>query len=122
MVLRLLAPIMPFVTEEVWSWWKQGSVHRAAWPTVSEVAGDGDPALLTDVSAVLIAIRGAKSQAKVSMRTEIAAARFSGPAAALAHLQAVESDLRAVGRITGEVSWTVSDGPLRVDVSLVPTS
>ena len=113
---------MPFVTEEVWSWWKEGSIHRAGWPTASEVAGEGDPALLTDVSAVLVAIRGAKSQAKVSMRTEVAAARFSGPPEALAHLRAVESDLRAVGRITGEVTWTETDGPVTVEVTLVPTT
>ena len=122
-MLRLLAPIMPFATEEVWSWWKEGSIHRAAWPAASEVAGDGDPALLTEVSAVLGAIRGAKSQAQVSMRTEVTAACFSGPRAALAHLQAVESDLRAVGRITGEISWAEAEGPgVTVDVTLASTA
>ena len=121
-VLRLLAPIMPFVTEEVWSWWREGSIHQASWPGVAEVTADGDPALLTEVAAALISIRGAKSQAKASMRTEIAAARFQGPAAALTALQAVESDLRAVGRITGEVTWTEADGPVAVEVSLAPTS
>jgi valyl-tRNA synthetase len=121
-VLRLLAPIMPYVTEEVWSWWKEGSIHRASWPSVSEVAGDGDPAVLAAVSSVLVAIRGAKSQAKVSMRTEITEARFLGPADALAHLRSVEADLRAVGRIVGGMTWTEADGPVSVEVSLAPAS
>ena len=68
--------------------------------------GDGRSAAIrrcsSDVSAALIQIRGAKSQASVSMKTEISLAKFYGTAEALAHLQAVEADLRAVGRITGE--------------------
>jgi valyl-tRNA synthetase len=56
------------------------------------------------------------------MRTEVAAARFSGAPAALAHLRAVETDLRAVGRITGEIAWTEAEGPTTVDVTLAPTS
>ena len=117
-VLRLFAPILPYVTEEVWSWWKDGSIHRSSWPVSDEVIMSGDPALLSDVSAALIQIRGAKSQASVSMKTEISLAKFYGTAEALAHLLAVESDLRAVGRITGEVMWVEHEGPIEVDVTL----
>jgi valyl-tRNA synthetase len=115
----LFAPIMPYVTEEVWSWWKTGSIHRTSWPVVEEVVVTGNPAVLSDVSAALIQIRGAKSQASVSMKTEISLAKFYGTADALAHLRSVEADLRAVGRISGEVSWVESDGPVAVDVTLV---
>jgi valyl-tRNA synthetase len=119
-LLRLLAPIMPYATEEVWSWWHEGSIHQASWPAVSEVSGGENPDLLTDVSAALIGIRGAKSSAKMSMKTAISRVLFSGSVGALSHLQAAEADLRAVGQITGEVDWLEDGGPVSVEVTLVP--
>ncbi|MBM7799937.1 valyl-tRNA synthetase [Microlunatus panaciterrae] len=119
--LRLFAPFLPFVTEEVWSWWHPGSVHHAAWPTADEIATDGDLGLMRDVAAALIAIRGAKSQAKASMKVEVSRAEFAGEADQLARLKLVEADLRAVGRIIGELVWTpTDDAELRADIVLVP--
>ncbi len=121
-VLRLLAPIMPYVTEEVWSWWQEGSIHTAAWPTPEEVAVDGEALLLDDLATALAAVRGAKSTAKVSMRTEVARAEFTGPAEVLDRLKEIEADLRAVGRLTGEIQWSAADVQLTVDVALAEAS
>jgi len=121
-MLRLLAPIMPYVTEEVWSWWQEGSIHTAAWPSAAEVTVDGDALLLDDLATALAAVRGAKSQAKVSMRTEVSRAELIGAADVLDRLKEIEADLRAVGRLTGEIQWSAADVPLTIDVELVPTA
>ena len=102
MQLRLFAPFLPFVTEEVWAWWQEGSVHRAAWPTTDEVARiaqDGEPILVAEVADVLSAIRKAKSEAKVSMRAEVAYAEIALPAGSAARVQQAAGDLAAAGRI-----------------------
>ena len=118
-MLRLFAPFLPFVTEEVWSWFKFGSVHHAAWPTVDELPTGGTPELLDELATVLNALRGAKSEAKVSMKTEIERAQFSGTAEVLEALKGAEGDLRAVGRITGDVTWVIQpEGPTAVAVEL----
>ncbi len=117
-LLRLFAPVLPFVTDEVWSWWREGSVHRAAWPTVAEVAAAaGDPAVVADVAVVLSGVRKAKSEAKVSMRVEVARAVVSGPVAALERVRAAGGDLAAAGRIL-DLDFVESDGPLAVEVTL----
>jgi valyl-tRNA synthetase len=74
------------------------------------------------VAAALGGIRGAKSQAKVSMRTEVSRAELTGQAEVLDRLKEIEPDLRAVGRLTGELLWTAADVPLVVDVELVPST
>jgi valyl-tRNA synthetase len=118
--LRLFAPFLPFVTEEVWSWWQEGSVHRASWPDADEVAATADGAdagVLRDVSVVLAGIRKAKSEAKTSMRTEVTAATVTGPQDALDRVALAAADLQATGRV-GELALAADDGPLSVSVSL----
>ena len=119
--LRMFAPFLPYATEEVWSWWQQGSVHLQAWPTASDLgtaAGD-DATVLGAVAAVLAGVRGAKSTAKVGMRTPVEQVRITGPAAALSAIRGAESDLRAVGSITGEIDLVeVEDGDIGVEAVL----
>jgi valyl-tRNA synthetase len=109
--LRLLAPYLPFATEEVWSWWQEGSIHRTSWPVADTdlAVTDQDPAVLDAVAEVLAGIRGAKSTAQVSMKTEVSKVEVAGPATRLALAERAESDLRAAGRITGEILWSPDD-------------
>jgi valyl-tRNA synthetase len=97
--LRLFAPFLPYVTEEVWSWWRYGSVHRSPWPSRYELAGDGDPELLRVASEALTQVRRAKSERRLSMRSDVPLAEALGPAATLDRLALVAADFRAAGRI-----------------------
>ena len=96
-LLRLLAPVISFATEEAWSWFEEGSIHTAPWP---EPLGDaGDPAVLTAVGEALIGIRRAKTEAKASQKTPVSRVVLGAPADRLAALRLAEGDLKAVGRI-----------------------
>jgi valyl-tRNA synthetase len=73
-LLRLFAPHLPFVTEEVWSWWQDGSVHRAAWPDPEQLraeAGDADRLTYRAAADVLGEIRKAKTSRQKSLRAEV---------------------------------------------------
>jgi valyl-tRNA synthetase len=96
--LRLLAPYLPYACEEVWSWWRDGSVHLAAWPERSPAAG-ADRRPLAAAGQVIAAIRRTKSQAKVRLRTPVALAEVTGPPDLLAAARAAEADLAAAGRV-----------------------
>ena len=121
-MLRLLAPMLPYVTEEVWSWTHDGSVHRAAWPSVTELPEGGDPAVLSAVADALAAVRKVKSEAKVGMRAEVKALTLSLPEAHRELVALGEDDLRAAGRITGELTFATGEGTETVgrDADLIP--
>ncbi len=126
--LRLFAPFLPFATEEVWSWWRGAgdpgsSVHRAPWPDAAPLraaAGDGRPQVLGVVAAALAGVRKAKSEAKVTQRTEVASLTLAVPAGDHAALEAGLGDLRAAGRVRA-LELVPGDGALAVrQVELVP--
>ncbi|HEX6422860.1 MAG TPA: class I tRNA ligase family protein, partial [Acidimicrobiales bacterium] len=129
-LLGLFAPFLPFVTEEVWSWWQEGSVHRSRWPSADalrQAAGaddaaspgdEPDPAVLAVAAAVLGEVRKAKSEAKRSMRTEVAAAVVADSPERLALLALAADDVRSAGRIDA-LSTEAGDG-FSVTVDLAP--
>jgi valyl-tRNA synthetase len=69
-------------------------------------------------SVALSGLRKAKSEARLSMRADLAAAVVTGPAAAVAQLRAAADDLRATGRVAALDFVVDGDAPLRVDVTV----
>jgi valyl-tRNA synthetase len=115
-LLRLFAPVLPYVTEEVWSWWQEGSIHRASWPTTEGLEG-GDALVLEMAGTTLAAIRKTKSEAKVSMRAPVAKVVVRDTAERVAALRAAESDVRDAGSVAELV---MEEGDPSIEVELAP--
>ncbi|THV17905.1 valine--tRNA ligase [Nocardioides caeni] len=117
--LRLLAPFLPYVTEEVWSWWQEGSAHRAPWPTVTELgsAAASDGSMIDAVASALSGIRGAKSAAKVKMRAPLARVEVTGPAQLIESAQKAADDLRRTGNVVGDLEFTVAEDANEITVA-----
>ena len=113
---RLLAPFLPFASEEVWQWMHQGegSVHRAPWPQAEayrEAAQGQDPELLTWAGKALASLRRIKSEAKVSMKTPILSVTLSVVPEGMDAVRAALDDVAEAGRATGDLSLVEeSDG------------
>jgi valyl-tRNA synthetase len=116
-LLRLLAPVLSFATEEAWSWFEDGSIHTSAWPEPLGI--DGDPGVLKTVGEALIGIRRAKTEAKASQKTPVATLTIAAPAGAVAALKAAQGDLQAVGRIE-EITFSAAEDLLVTDVVFAP--
>ena len=122
-LLRMLAPITPFVTEEVWSWWQPGSIHTAPWPRRSEFgpaiadAGAGPVSVLDVAADVLGQIRRAKTTAKRSMRSRVAALSVADSADRIAALLAAEDDLRDAGGVMTLDTTVAEDAAVVVELA-----
>ncbi|MCD2497223.1 valine--tRNA ligase [Microbacterium nymphoidis] len=117
-LLRLLAPVISFATEESWSWFNEGSIHTAPWPVPGERGGD--TAVLIAASAALIGIRRAKTEAKASQKTPVARAIVAAPEAVRVALSSAAVDLAAVGRIE-DLQFVDGAELAVVEIELAPT-
>jgi valyl-tRNA synthetase len=104
--LRLFAPYLPFVTEEVWSWWREGSVHRASWPSPDEIEGRGEAQVYLETSQVLGEVRRQKSLNGWKTKTPVNVV-IEGDPARVAAVQVAEKDL---GAAVSASSLTFRDG------------
>jgi len=121
---RLFAPYLPFATEEVWSWWKNGSVHSARWPDVAEIdvlsAPDDEARRALDAAIdVLGEIRRVKSIEKRPLKAKIdlAVVRWSDEAIGL--LQGVEADLRTAAGVD-RFEYQAGDERLSTTLTFAP--
>jgi valyl-tRNA synthetase len=123
-LLRLFAPFLPYATEEVWSWCQglpgfgQGSIHRATWPTIDELAAGGDPSVLVAAADVLSELRKAKTEAKRSMKTAITRAVVADTPERIAAIRAAEQDLREAGVVADLIFAEAAE--FSVEVELEP--
>ena len=123
---RLLAPFLPFVAEEVWSWWQLGSVHRASWPDAAELldalgdvetdSAEAEDEALAIAADVLKEVRKAKSEARRPMRAPVTRVVVHDSATRLAALALGVEDLRLAGSI--ETVATVEAEEFAVEVEL----
>ena len=109
---RLFAPMLPFVTEEIWSWWQDGSIHSAPWPASNTLGATGVD-ILDPVCEVLAVIRRAKTEAKTSQRTPVAVATVTADATFIAAVQTGQADLIDAGTVEN-LRFVEGDGPTTV--------
>ena len=124
-MLRLFAPFLVFVTDEVWSWWQTGSIHQAAWPSAGELlsrlADNSDATRQSDERAyqwateVLFEVRKQRSEAKQPLKVPIKSVSVIADAAVVALMPIVEADLRAALRV--QRFETVVGDPREIKVS-----
>jgi len=108
-VLRLFAPFVPFITEEVWSTMaKEGSIHVAAWPREDDLPETDDEGAFDIAVGLLTQIRKAKSDAKVSIKTPVDRLIIKARADELKLLESVLDDLLATANVVEHE--TAADG------------
>jgi valyl-tRNA synthetase len=111
-ILRLLAPYVPYVTEEVWSWGfarasGARSIHRAPWPSAADFAGvppgEEAGAAFDAACAFLDAVRRAKSASGATVGRQLARLRVVTSPRTRALVAPCLADLVSAARAEGDV-------------------
>ena len=118
-LLKLFAPFIPFVTEEVWSWWQEGSIHLQTWPKSSEIITDKSVGIdpLNNVTWILSEVRKVKTENKQSMKAEVKTLEIWAKAEVIEQVKDAQKDLIAAGNIK-DLKLTVSDSEIKVKAEL----
>ena len=124
-LLRLFAPVLPYITEVIWSWafaeeTGYASIHRAPWPGAEDVAAIPAPAAAGSFEAAvacLAAINRSKSEAGVSVGRGVRRLVIAAHPTTLDRLRLVLADVAAAARVEGydlEPTATLADGVVEV--------
>jgi valyl-tRNA synthetase len=118
-LLKLFAPFIPFVTEEVWSWWQEGSIHLQSWPKSSEIITNKtvgiDP--LNNVTWILSEVRKVKTENKQSMKAEVKTLEIWAKAEVIEQVKDAQKDLIAAGNVK-DLKLNVTDSEIKVKAEL----
>lgn len=118
-LLKLFAPFIPFVTEEVWSWWQEGSIHLQSWPKSSEIITNKEVGIdpLNNVTWILSEVRKVKTENKQSMKAEVKTLEIWANAEVIKQVKDAQKDLIAAGNIK-DLKLNVSDSDIKVKAEL----
>ena len=118
-LLKLFAPFIPFVTEEVWSWWQEGSIHLQSWPKSSEIITDKSVGIdpLNNVTWILSEVRKVKTENKQSMKAEVKTLEIWAKAEVIEQVKDAQKDLIAAGNIK-DLKLNVTDSEIKVKAEL----
>ena len=118
-LLKLFAPFIPFVTEEVWSWWQEGSIHLQTWPKSSEIITNKSTGIdaLNNVTWVLSEVRKVKTENKQSMKAEVKSLEIWAKSDVIEQIKDAQKDLIAAGNIK-DLKLNVADSEIKVKVEL----
>jgi valyl-tRNA synthetase len=117
---RLFAPFLPFVTEEVWSWWHADgeSIHRARWPESERLrAGGADGTVWSVATDVIVEVRKAKSERGVSLAAPVKHALVRDVPERLQALAEAIEDVRDAGKIVELDSETGDALSVRIELA-----
>jgi valyl-tRNA synthetase len=106
-LVRLFAPVLPYITEEIWSWaFAEGtgreSVHLAPWPDAGELDAVERPSFEESfdlAASALGRIHREKTLAQRSVSAAIEELVLEGSPADLPALRLVQDDLAAAARV-----------------------
>jgi valyl-tRNA synthetase len=128
-MVRMLAPFLPYLAEEVWHWCYNGdegmheSVHRSPWPSLAEFESIPQPAIAQTYDAaiaVVEAVRKAKADANLSVKAPVKSVAVTGAAEVLRAIEASRDDVMRMLHIESFEAnpGTVETGLVDVQVTL----